>query len=797
MHNALKLKPIAAVLAACALPGVHHAVAAPVLEEVIVTAQKREEGLQDVPISMQVVSGDSLLQNNIFRFDDLVDRLPNVNLGLSPGAPAVTMRGIGTGAANPAAEQAVSMYIDGVYLSRAYQFASPFLDIERVEVLKGPQGVLQGKNSVAGAVVITTRRPTEETDAYLRTSYEVENDGYSVEGAVSGALAGNLFARLTAQHNEEGGWLATNSRLAADGVTMLDGNDNQNELEFSVVRLGTLWQATDEVDLFLKLETGETERKGIWYGGYAIQPGAIVGGPNNNQTPIIDDYTNRDPNYGFITDGVISNGFRNTYDAAQNQFQPTNKDHYLRISSESATAQLDWDAGALGTLTAISGYSQYDHGQYVSNTMAPIDWLTFQFADGDGGEEFDQFSQEIRLASPGGATVDYIVGAFFMDRNLRQDGANGYFNFSNGLGAPAEFDFIPYRDFKEHTRAWSVFTQLTWNVSDALRFNAGARYSDESKDLQEFSFQAEFLVPSPLNQLALDNFGVVPFTTADVPQRNISDTNLDPNFSLQWDATDELMLYASYTRATKAGGFNASATSPDNTNFDPEDAEGLEAGLKGTFIDSRLMVNLALFHTEYDDLQVSALDSATNSFFFKNAARATSEGVEAELRFAALESLEVGSAIAYLHARYDDFPGASCSVGLSREADCDPATDTRNAKGDAMRFAPDWSATLYASYHYTFASGWEAGLRGELLYSDKYYIAIQNDPYLQQDAFTKYDATATLTSPEGNWIFSLVGKNLADKTTVSFGEGTPLRNGAYWSNVDAPRLVYLNLQYNF
>ncbi len=797
MHQGIKLKPIAAALAAYTLLGTDKLYAAPALEEVIVTAQKRVEGLQEVPISMQVISGESLLQNNIFRFDDLVDQLPNVNLGVSPGAPSIAVRGIGTGASNPAAEQAVSMYIDGVYLSRAYQFASPFLDIERVEVLKGPQGVLQGKNSVAGAVVITTKRPTEETEGYIRTSYEFENDGYSVEGAVSGAVAPNLSARLTAQYNEEGGWLDTNTRLAADGITRLNGESDQNKLDFSVIRLSTVWQATESIDLFLKLETGESKRKGVWYGGYAIQPGAIVGGPNNNQTLIIDDYHSRDPGYGLITDGIISNGFRNTYNEALNQFEPTNEDLYLKVSSESATVQVDWDAGAIGTLTAISGYSQYDQDQYVASTMAPIDWLTFQYPEGNGGEDFSQFSQELRLTSPGGATIDYIVGAFFMNRDLKQDGASGFFNFSTSLGAPAEFDFIPYRDFRENTLAWSLFTQLTWNISDSLRFNAGARYSDESKDLDDFSLQAEFLVKSPLNQLALDNFGVVPFTLADVPQSNISDTNLDPNFSLQWDAAEELMLYVSYTKATKAGGFNASATSPDNTNFEPEDAEGLEAGIKGAFVDSRVTVNLAVFHTEFDDLQVSALDSATNSFFFKNAARATTEGVEAEFRFAALESLELGSAIAYLHARYDNFPGASCSVGLSQQADCDPVTDTRNAKGDSMRFAPDWSATLYANYRYRFDSGWEAGLRGELMYSDKYYIAIQNDPYLQQDSFTKYDLTASLTSPGGDWMLSLVGKNITDETTVSFGEGTPLREGAYWSNVDTPRLIYLNAQYNF
>ncbi|WP_101756740.1 TonB-dependent receptor [Oceanicoccus sp. KOV_DT_Chl] len=771
---------------------------AQMLEEITVTAQKRVEGLGDVPLSIQVVAGDTLDRSNIFSFKDLVDRLPNVTFGESPGQKTISIRGVGTGTFNAAAEQSVGMYVDGIYASRGLQFSSPFLDIERVEVLKGPQGVLQGKNSIAGAIVVSTRRPTMEKEGYISGSYEVENDGYNIEGAISGPLTDTLALRLTAQQNFAGGWIDTNSRLAADGTTVLRGQNDQNENTFSLLRLSSLWSPSENLELFLKLETGKSKNEGVAYGGYAIQPGAVVGGVTNDQTLIIDDYLSRDPNYGTITDGISSTGFRTEYNEAINLFEANNKGLYQEIENDSATFQFDWNTGELGTLTGITGYSSYDEESYITNTMAPLDWYHTYGEKGNGGEEFEQLTQEIRLTSSGGATIDYIVGVFYMDRTIKQDGAGTNVNLSNGgFGLPPFSDLSGIRHFNEDTEAWSVFGQITWNISDALRLNLGARYTDETKEVDHTLATQFLVVVPPLNQLVLDQFAIEPFITEDLSTDEVSDSNTDPSVSVQWDMTDDLMLYTSYTQATKAGGFNSSTFSPENASFEPEQATAVEVGVKGLFIDGRLGVNASLFHTEYDDLQVAALDTNTTSFFFKNAAKATSEGVEADFRFAATEGLELGGAMAYLDVSYDDFPGATCSTGTSQEADCDPVSLTRNAKGDTLRAAPEWTGTLYADYRWLLDSGMEVALRGDVIYSDDYYIDTPNDPYLQQDSFTKLDLLASITSASGDWTLSIIGKNVTDKTTVSFGGGTPQREGAYWSNVDSPRLVYVKADYRF
>lgn len=763
------------------------------LEVISVTSQKRTETLADVPVSMQIVNGDLLEEQSIADFKGLVERLPNVNFGTGNGTGTISIRGVGTGTDNASAEQSVGMYVDGMYVSRGYQFNAPFTDTDRIEVLKGPQGVLQGKNSVAGAVVITTRRPTDEFEASIRTGYEFENGGYNIEGMVSGEIADNLYARVVAQKNLAGGWLDINSRYAADGVTMLYGEKDQNEDEFSIFRLSLVWEPTDTLSFFTKVEIGERETRGISYGPTSFQDSAA-----GDAAQALYEFI--DPNFGFIQDGIVSNGFSSEYNPETNQFDITNDPIGVSVDSASFTGQVDWES-KLGTVTSITTYSEFDQASNLVLTMAPVDWINFKKEKNNGGEEFDQFTQEIRLVSPGDETFDYIVGAFYMDRTILNDGANELLNLSQSGILPANpayiyFDAINTRYFNEDTKSISLFGQLTWNISDDFRMNIGARYTDETKEV-DHTLSGEFLVPFPeANQAALDLFGTVFFTTDDLPRSEVSDTTLDPSVSMQWDINQNIMLYSSYTKATKAGGFNSSAGNPSNTSFDPETAKGFEVGFKGNFFSNRMFANMAFYSTSYDNLQVSALDGSTNSFFFRNAAEATTQGFEADIRYAITGNLEIGGALAYLDATFDDFPGASCSIGISQEADCDTTSFTRNAKGDKLRFAPKWSGNLYANYTYDLSSNLILNLRADVIYSDEYYWGSQNDPYMMQDAYTKLDFSASVENADGNWKVSLIGKNLTDETTANFG-GDALLFDAYWSNVDAPRQIYLTAEYKW
>ena len=248
-----------------------------VIEEIVVTAQKREQGLGDVPISMQVVSGDTLDEQNISDFKGLVERLPNVAMTESPFTYSLTMRGVGSGPANPAMEQAVSMFVDGVYVSRGYQFNAPFLDAGSIEVLKGPQGVLQGKNAVAGALLINSRRPTEETERFIRASYEFENQGHLVEAGISGAVADNLFMRLVVSDEEQGGWLDRTDRVVPGvGTVIARGGNDINERENTNIALSAVWEPRDDFSLYAKVSHGELTNYGPQFGTFSIQPDAVA-----------------------------------------------------------------------------------------------------------------------------------------------------------------------------------------------------------------------------------------------------------------------------------------------------------------------------------------------------------------------------------------------------------------------------------------------------------------------------------------------------------------------------------------
>ncbi|BFM15047.1 TonB-dependent receptor [Maricurvus nonylphenolicus] len=766
--------------------------AQPMLEEIVVTAQKRAEGLTDVPISIAAVTGDSLEDQGIFDMSGLVDSIPSVSLQTSPNFSVVNVRGVTTGGANLGFEQSVGMYIDGLYVSRGKQANSPFLDLERVEVLRGPQGVLQGKNSVAGAVVISTRRPTDEFEAVIRGNYEFENDGQGVEAIVSGPITDSFKARLVASTNKVGGWLDTLPRQSSDGSTALKGRKDQNESEIDTIRLSAVWDVNDDFSVFAKYEHAEKKVTGTSYGTTGIQPGATVAG-----TPflIIDDFTTRQPGFDTIDNGVAASARHVEVNADGTGVVVSNKEDERTVDSDAFTLQLDWDL-PIGMVTSISTYSEFESHSNFSFPPAP-----FEFFTQDEEENFEQFTQELRLVSPGGETFDYVVGLYFVDQeikvpNVQQIGAP---SLTGGGLVPTTWDYQTNREFQQSVEAYAAFGQVTWNVSDVFRVNAGLRYSYENKSLDDHSVQLGFFDTSnpAENAFAAGLFGVSSFTYDELEDTKIHEEGVDPSLSMQWDMTPDTAVYLSYTKATKAGGFNAVATNVSNISFDSEEAEGYELGLKTYFFDRRMQLNVALFTTEYTDQQVSVLDSTTNSLVVNNAGAATSEGLEADVRFAATSNLELGGALSFVDATYDDFVGAPCSPGLSLEADCDMATNSRNAKGDKLPNAPEWSGSAYFIYSYPLDGMGTIRVRGDVFYSDEFFVAIQNDDYAAQDSFTKADLSIGYDSADDNWSVNLVGRNITDKRTTSFGGGVTLRDGAYWGIADAPRTITLNADYRF
>jgi outer membrane receptor protein involved in Fe transport len=768
MSNSVK-KPLVLAIA-MTLPGVAFSQA---LEEVVVTAQKRAQSLQDVPIAVSALSGDWMKQNNVADLEDVAALVPNLSLSGTPGINTVRIRGLGTGGGNAAFEQSVGMYVDGIYAGRGYQFSLPYMDVERIEVLKGPQGVLFGKNSIAGAISITSARPSPEFEGEIGLSYEAENDGYSVQAVVNGELMPGLSGRLAASYIEEGGWIDN---------TLLN-EDDQPEVEMGGYRASLLWEASDTVEVYFKYDHSEYEKTGSEMGIRHIAPGSVNPFLPGNPT-WLSLYQAADPEVGLIEDHLQSAGVSLTDEP----------DGYFKdVDSDALTLQVDWSLGE-HTLTWLSGYSTYEVDTFSDQSFSPLTIINQH-----GEEEFDQITTELRLTSPVGEQFEYIVGLFYMDRSLE------YLPRYTDLDVSAVFGRAPtatlLKQYEEDTKAISAFGQLTWNISDTFRTSLGLRYSHEEKEADARQDFYELGTNDPLNPVGTAVLGALFGATIHSYDDSRTEENIDPSLNIQWDVTNDIMVYAAATKATKAGGFNASDASgdPERIEYDEEEATGLEIGMKAEFLDNRLRVNGAMFRTEFTDLQVSVLDGATNTFLIDNAAEATSQGLELDATYVLNEAVTLGGSLAYLDSTFDDFPGAPCATSIYRQDDCvgvGPAS-SRDAGGDSMIHSPEWSGNLYIDYSTDLTENTVLGIRVDALYVDDFVYNLSYADPLTQDSYVKWNARLSLASADDRWELALVGKNLTDETTESFGGNTFLSPGVYFGNVDSPRQIFLNATWRF
>lgn len=747
------------------------------LEEVTVTAQIRSQSIQDVPISISAVSGEMIEERQLYNFQNLTADLPNVEFVSSPGLDkALGIRGLFTATANPGFEQSVGVFSDGVYISRGRLYNMVFLDVDRVEVLRGPQGVLNGKNAIAGAINIHSNKPTAEFEAGVVTNYEFENEGYSGMGYVSGPMTDKWSGRAVIQYQKIGGYLDFPR----------SGRKDQNESDYLSFRGSLLFEPAEDMSLLLRYDQQDIKLLGQSFGPLVFQAGVAE--------QLDATYRANDPDFDFVTNDVISSGRLLTVDDDGNVLV-TNKRPEQKNDAYTLSSVFDWGFDDGGQFTSITGYLNYSSSGLYSQTMQPVDWLTQ--GDDDEEEGFDQFTQELRYVSPGGEKVDYLFGLYYLSSELKF-GMDDAVVSSEALGAPAVWNFLPFDSFKQDTESLSIFGQLTWNITDAFRSSLGLRYTNERKSadgaLEFLSTDRSMIVGgqppgSPGFNPVADQFGV---NWADSRKRE--NNNLDPSIVVQWDVSDAGMLYVSWTKATKAGGFNAADTTGANFEYEPEEASSFEVGAKLSLLDDSLRMDLAVFSTEYDDLQVSAFDANINAFLTNNAAKATVEGFEADLVYAMNTQWTVGTAVGYLDATYDNYPGAQCSVGESREANCLP-DDTRNAKGDELRQAPDWTSNAYVDYVNDLSDRLSFGARLTLNYSDSYYMGVTNDPYMEVDSYTKTDALIWLGESDKGWKVSFLAKNLEDERVPYFANNTPLDDGAYWASVQSGREYYLEFSY--
>lgn len=783
------------------------------LDEVVVTATKRAETLQDVPISVGVVSGATVEKFGLMGFEDLQNHVPNLLVQETLGSYQVRIRGLGSGAGQLSFVSAVGNFVDGVYCGRPRCFQEPLFDVERVEVVRGPQGALFGKNTIAGAISMTSARPTDEFEGKISAGTELSEGGYNVSGYLSGPLSDTLGVRLAFKREDLDGFIKN-----------ITTGKEENAIETMLVR-GTLqWKPSENFSLVVKAEKGQKD-----IDGYTVQSIALggYGTPRPfSQPERLDDETS--------TRSIFPEG----------QFDGTDTGSYL--------LNMDWNIGEY-TLTSITGLQEFDFLRRSSATA-----YTELFVDTQISEDYEQKSQEFRLTSPKGEFFDFVAGLYYSedDSRIRQ--------FSPFVTATAGLYSTSIRDYVGGSESKSAYFSGTFHFAgDRARATVGLRYGEDDLNGNAWATHASFtsatnaLTPVPTDlTYPLPGAGYSPFNPATgggTPEFNfISDRKedyFDPSVNLQFDVNDDIMVYASYAKGFKAGGFIANdgtlggqilqrivlttpggaagyaagATStfaqtyagvntltvaqlaaastlqqpirlqPHNGVFDfqPEEAKSVELGAKMKFLDGAIRWNIALFKTDFTNLQTSQFDGVR--FITRNAASAISRGIESEFDWRINRNFTLSLDAAYLDAYYDRYTNTFCKVITIQGTLADPLCTTTNGRGnlsgEQLERAPKFEATLSANWESNLTEKLRLRINGSIYHSDDYYIQANVSPLYVQPAFQKYDLRVAVAQAEDKWEVALVGRNLSDELTIQHAFQVGVYHAA---SVSTPR--YLTLQ---
>lgn len=776
-----KLKFMAAAIAAATLSQAS-LTTAQVLEEVIVTAQLRAESLQDVPLSVNAISGDKMMEAGIDKIEDLQAYVPNFTMSETGIGTNIYIRGIGSGI-NQGFEQSVGMYIDGVYHGRAQLARAPFLDLERVEVLRGPQSILFGKNSIAGALNITTAKPTDEFEGMVSALYEPEHNEQVYDLMLSGGITDTLAGRVAYRNRSMDGFV--------DNKTLGEDEPERDEETFRGI---LQWDPTDSLQVTFKAEHSEFETTGRQVEIF-------------KETQVeLNDGTTRD----FYADQLAAAAAPGVIPGLSN----TKIDGTRSANGDSSDNEMDTFALTFDymigdyTLTAITGYLSYDYDE-----LCDCDFTGAPLFTVNSDEEYDQFSQEIRITSPVGETFEYITGVYYQTSEL--DFNDRFVTPTNTLiPVPTLVDIAANREFEQDSDLYSAFAQVTWNISDVFRLTLGGRYSYEEKEGSRDLQFVDGTSGAPLDDLDMTLIGIL----FKAENHSLADERDESNFAplaiLEYDLSDDVMFYASASQGFKSGGYDArSNSSPEESgsvntaprgtfDYDEEEATSFEIGAKTTLLDGRAELNAAVFYTEYDDLQISIFDG-TLGFNVGNAAEAVTQGIELDGRIMLTESLTLIGSLAFLDFEWENFENGQCtqSQRLTDTSGQDPLFCDYD--GESNQYVADWSGAITADYRQPIADALMFTAILDVIFTDDYSPTQNLDPVIDQDGYAKVNARLALGGIDGDWEVALIGRNLTDEEIVTYANDTPLAASAiyqttsYYGFVERERNIAIQGTYRF
>jgi iron complex outermembrane recepter protein len=774
------------------------------LDEIVVTAQKREESLRDVPLSVEALSGAKLADVGIVRLDDLKAYVPNLQMTETGIANNIYIRGIGSGL-NQGFEQSVSLYQDGIYRGRGHQSRLPFLDLARIEVLRGPQPILFGKNAVAGAVNMVAARPTRDFEGSVRASRDFENDENVASLVLSGPINDYAAARIAVHHRNSDGYVK-NTTLGRDEPL-------RDELG---ARFTLDVFATDNFDLSWRVEKGSYNTRGRQveiFGETPIAAGALTG-----------------LRYSQIMAGTPNLGQGQSASAANNVID------YTRSSNGDRSNLSNFETALTGTyrfgnditLTSVTGVSNYNLDE-----TCDCDFTGATVFDAGISEDYTQFSQELRLASGTSGPFSWIGGGFYQRSALDETDylhvpTNSLvipvlaqsFAANTALGGTAQTraslsslfrDAVNPRVFRQTSELISAFLQGSFDVSDQWKITGGGRFNHEKKTgsrttVLKNGFNGP-LLPSTPTVLTLFNtvLGIVPHSLSG----ERSESNFSPMINFQYHWTSDSMAYLSWSQGYKSGGFDARSNKPvtpptgfpasfggGTFEFEDERATTYELGIK-TAVGGKAEVNADIFFTDYKDLQTSAFDGAIG--FNVGSGSAKVKGIEASGRWKPVPAFLLSGSVAYLDFEWSSY-GGQCYINAPAEIRL--ANGNCDYHGFTNQLAPKLTGVATGDYHWDVANSLKVNAVLDVVYSSKFLQSLTLDPANTQKAFAKLNARLSLGDAGDMWQVALVGRNLTDKTTVSYAGDTPLSQRlfsarSYYGFVDTPRSIAVEAALKF
>lgn len=688
-----------------AVPFIVNQANAQALEEVVVTAQKREQSIQDVSTSVSALTGNQLQEMGLANTSELSRHVPNFIFGSPVGdgaAPSLSIRGVGIATPYDSSESPVALYIDEVYYGTTIGQTTSLYDMDRVEVLRGPQGTLFGRNTTAGLVHFVTRKPTDEPEAHGTFTYG-SWDRINFEGALSGPLGDSMRARISVLHNEHDGY--QRDRISGDRGADRKTTALRGQLAFDI---------NDETEVLLKMHGSDTSGGAYLYKtrGYSTPAGERCTLDQIDALQCFDDFGNRDP----VDDPHVV------------QVNPFT-DYNLDVETLGGSAKITWqrDGWELVSITAVE-WLEKKHNEPSYAAPAPVP-LSAQF-----NIETDQVTQEARL-SHGSDDLTWMLGFYYYS-----DEKDGSFT----LLPPIPFGNL----YVQEVDSWAVFGHAEWRFMPAWSLEAGVRYTSEETKLAS-NVDTGFL-------------GIGAFTYSD----KVDDDNVPWHVGLNWEATEDVLLFLNIARGYKSGGFNSSGFINFTAQLVPYDAERLtmyEGGIKATLFGGKARLNASGFYYDYKDFQ--ALTQANIGGLptdrLENAGNAEVYGFEAELFMRPLEFFEAQFGVGYLDTETQDFFSAE-GFGPTGEP---IFTDL---SGTELVYSPEWSANGLMRLFYPLFGG-EAAVQVDFSYSDEMFFDTDNDPVDVGADFTLWNFRASWSGPEDLYEIAFFAQNFTDEEYVTEG----------------------------